>query len=179
MTDAVGTITQSLPISEEQKQQISEKAGEVTSQVSGQITSQVGARAGQIGSSATSIASALRSSGQQLQEQGETAPANVVNMAADRADQLGQYLSTSDPNQILSDVEDFCREQPWVVIAGGIALGFLGARFLKSSSSRRYSQQYSSPPSYRRSTGGYPSNGYERDVVFEAETIEPYGRGGI
>ncbi|HZT95750.1 MAG TPA: hypothetical protein VFB34_02825 [Chloroflexota bacterium] len=179
MTDAVGTITESLPIPDEQKQQIQQKAGQVSDQVSGQITSQVGARANQVGGQASSIADALRSSGRQLEEQGQTAPANVINMAADRADQLGTYLSSSDPNQILADVEDFCRQQPWVVIAGGIALGFLGARFLKASGSRRY-RQYSGSPA--RSQAGYPTNGYQREVFYEPDgeiDVEVYREGGI
>ena len=36
----------------------------------------------QAGEQATTIAGALRTSGQQLQEQGQSAPANLVNMAA-------------------------------------------------------------------------------------------------
>jgi ElaB/YqjD/DUF883 family membrane-anchored ribosome-binding protein len=148
MTDTISSIADTLPISEDQKQQISDKAGQVTNQLQAQITSQVGTRAAQWGDQASTIAGALRTTGQDLGDQGQDAPAKVVNMAADRVDRLGQYLSYSDPNQILNDIEDLCRQQPWVVIAGGIALGFLGARFLKASSSRRYSREYPSPNGY-------------------------------
>ena len=53
------------------------------------------------------------------------------------------YLSESDADRILGDIEDFGRRQPWVVIGGGIALGLVASRFLKASSSRRYEQRSS------------------------------------
>jgi ElaB/YqjD/DUF883 family membrane-anchored ribosome-binding protein len=176
MTDTVATVTQSLPIPDEHKQQITEKAGQVSNQLGSMITDQVGTRAGQAGQQASSIAGALRSSGYQLEEQGQDAPAQVLHMAANRADQLGTYLLRSDPNQILADVENLCRQQPWVVIAGGIALGFVGARFLKASGSRRSQERYGTygnqPPRY-----AYPDGyGYS---TYAREGVETHPTGGV
>ncbi|GEM_PF-1699296 len=173
MTDVVDSVTQSLPVSDTQKQQISEGASRVKEQLSGQVTSQVGARASQAGEQVTSVAQALRTTGEQLEGQGQDAPAKVMHTAADKAEELGQYLTTSDPNQILADVEQLCREQPWVVIAGGLAIGFLAARFLKASSSRRYEQRYT--------TGApYYTDGYRTQVYAETETGGvAYRQGGI
>jgi hypothetical protein len=174
MTDTLGAVTQSLPISNEQKQQITENAGQVAQQVGSQLTEQVGSRVSEAGSQASSIAGALRISSRQLEDQGQTAPAHVMNMAANRADQVGTYLSGSDPSQILADVEDFCRQQPWLVIGAGVALGFLGARFLKASSSRRYNE--------RRATWSGP-NGRVRAEAYGYTAYEPdeatYRSGGI
>jgi ElaB/YqjD/DUF883 family membrane-anchored ribosome-binding protein len=176
MADAVDTITQNLPIPDSQKQMLSEKAGQVTDQVTGTITSQVGVRASQVGEQATTIAGALRTSGEQLRSQGQSAPANVVDMAAERAEQLGQYLSYSDPNQILGDVEDFCRQQPWVVIAGGIAAGFVAARFLKASSTRRYDEYQTRRYSDGNDGRSYNGYGYAR---YRTPPPEPYREGGF
>jgi ElaB/YqjD/DUF883 family membrane-anchored ribosome-binding protein len=154
-------VTQSLPISEEQKAQVSQKADQLTGQVTSQVNRQISTRAADLGQQASTIAQALHTTGSQLEEQGQPGPGRVVHMAADRADQLGQYMSTSDPQQILSDVEDLCRRQPWLAIAGGLALGFVGARFLKASSARRYDTRYGYPstpalPNGRVVDGTYP-----------------------
>lgn len=176
MTNTVETVAQSMPISEEQKQQVTAKADEVKNQVRGQVTKQVGDKASQVGDQASSIASALRSSSQQLQDQGQTGPAKVMDMAAERTDQLGYYLSSTDPNQILADAEDFCRQRPWVVIAGGAALGFLAARFLKASSSRRYSERYDTTPGQ---LGRLPSGDGYNGQPYRPADIEPYQTGGV
>jgi hypothetical protein len=39
---------------------------------------------------------------------------------------------------MLHDVEDFGRRQPLALLAGGMVLGIVAARFLKASSSSRY-----------------------------------------
>src|SRR5205085_99634 len=58
--------------------------------------------------------------------------------AAERAEQVGDYLKRADGDAILRDAEQLGRDKPWVVMAGGIALGIAASRFLKASSSRRY-----------------------------------------
>lgn len=45
-----------------------------------------------------------------------------------------------DSDTILSEAEDFARSKPWAVLAGGVALGIVAARFLKASSADRASQ---------------------------------------
>jgi hypothetical protein len=51
-------------------------------------------------------------------------------------------LREKDSDALLADVEDFARRQPWAVGAGALVLGFVGSRFLKASSGRRYSERY-------------------------------------
>ena len=83
---------------------------------------------------------------QSLREQGKDKPAQYVEQAADRIQGFGDYLKRADADDILHQVEDFGRQRPWAVIAGGVGLGFLASRFLKASSSQRYSQRYSNTP---------------------------------
>lgn len=118
MTDLADRVTQSISISDDQKQQVLDKATEAKQQVRGQIAMQVGSRATQLGEQATTIAGAVRTASDQLEGQGQEAPARVLDTAADKADQLGQYLTTSDPNQILADVEES------VAINHGSSLGW-------------------------------------------------------
>jgi hypothetical protein len=74
----------------------------------------------------------------QLREQGKEGPAKLAQQAADRTERLGSYLEESDADRILSDIEQFARRNPWAVVAGGLAAGFVASRFLKASSSDRY-----------------------------------------
>jgi hypothetical protein len=80
----------------------------------------------------------VRSMAEQLRSQGKDTPARVAEQVADRAEWFGSYLRDADGERLLRDAEDVARRQPWLVAAGGLALGFAASRFLKASSSRRY-----------------------------------------
>jgi hypothetical protein len=125
--------------------QAKEKAKEGAQQAAGQakstVRSQVDQRSTEAGERVGGLASDVRSVGEQLREQGKDQPAKLAEQAADRAERLGDYLKHSDADRILGDIEDFGRRQPWVVIAGGVALGLVASRFLKASSSSRYEQR--------------------------------------
>ena len=75
-------------------------------------------------------------------EQAKAKVQDTAQQAADRVERVGDYLKHSDGDTILRDIEDFGRRQPWTVVAGGLAVGFLASRFLKASSSRRYEQRW-------------------------------------
>jgi hypothetical protein len=123
--------------SEQAKEKVQETAQQAAGQARGQLRRQVDERSSQAGEQVSTAAADVRSVAQQLREQGKEHPAKLAEQAADRAEQLGSYLKRADGEAILRDVEDFGRKQPWAVMAGGLAAGFLASRFLKASSSRR------------------------------------------
>jgi hypothetical protein len=129
---------------QEIKGQAQEKAEEAKQQASGKVREQVDQRSTQAGEQVSSTASDLRTVSEELRKQGKDTPAKLADQAAERTEKLGSYLSESDADRILSDVEDFARKQPWAVVAGGLVLGFAASRFLKASSSQRYSGRTSS-----------------------------------
>jgi len=118
--------------------QAQEKAGEAAQQAKGQLRTQVDQRSTQAGEQVTSTATDIRSVADSLREQGQDKPAQLAQQAADRAEKLGSYLTESDADRIIHDVEDFARRQPWAVVAGGLFLGFAASRLLKASSTERY-----------------------------------------
>jgi ElaB/YqjD/DUF883 family membrane-anchored ribosome-binding protein len=126
--------------------QAKEQAQQAAGQAKSQVRTQVDQRSTQAGEQVTSTASDVREVANTLREQGKDKPAQLAEQAADRVERVGSYLTNSDADRILNDVEDFARQRPWAVIAGGVALGFAASRFLKASSTDRY---YSS-----RQTGG-------------------------
>jgi ElaB/YqjD/DUF883 family membrane-anchored ribosome-binding protein len=98
----------------------------------------VDSRSRQAGERVSQQANDIRSLSQELRTQGKDGPARIAEQAADRAEKVGSYLTQSDADRILRDAEDFARSNPWAVMAGGLAAGFLASRFLKASSSDRY-----------------------------------------
>jgi hypothetical protein len=118
--------------------QAHEKAQEAAGQAKGRVREQVDQRSTQAGEQVASTAQDVRTVSEELRKQGKDKPAQLADQAAERAERLGSYLKESDADRILSDLEDFGRKQPWAIVAGGVALGFLGSRFLKASSRQRY-----------------------------------------
>jgi hypothetical protein len=125
------------------KEQAQQAAGQAKEKAGYQLRSQVDQRSTEAGQRIGGYASDVRSVGEQLREQGKDHPAKLAEQAADRAERLGRYLTDSDADRILGDVEDFGRRRPWAVIAGGLALGLVASRLLKASASDRYQQRMS------------------------------------
>jgi ElaB/YqjD/DUF883 family membrane-anchored ribosome-binding protein len=125
-------------MAEQAQEQVKEKAQEATEKARTTLRDQVESRSTQAGEQIGQQASDLRTLSQELRNQGKDGPARLAEQAAERAEQVGGYLTRSDGDRILRDAEDYGRSNPWVVIAGGLAAGFLASRFLKASSSDRY-----------------------------------------
>ena len=83
------------------------------------------------------IASALRSTGEQLHEQDQGSVGGYAEQAADQVERLSGYLRDREPEHLLNDVEDFARERPAIFLGGAFLLGAAAARFLKSSAGQR------------------------------------------
>lgn len=147
--------------------QAKEKAGEAKEQASSKLREQVDERSNQAGEQVSTTASDLRTVGEELRKQGKDTPAKLAAQAAERTEKLGSYLSESSADKILGDVEDFARKQPWAVVAGGLVLGFAASRFLKASSSQRYSARSSSSGELESgsSATGSVANGYSAGTV--------------
>jgi hypothetical protein len=133
-----GTTAQAKDKASEVAGQAQEKAQEAAGQARDKVRTQVDQRSTEAGEKVRSQASDLRSVGEQLRQQGKDQPAKVADQAADRIERVGRWLTESDADRILDDVEDFGRRNPWAVAAGGLALGFAASRFLKASSTDRY-----------------------------------------
>jgi hypothetical protein len=118
--------------------QAQEKAQQAAGQARDQVRSQIDQRSTDAGQKVSEQGSDLRAVGDQLREQGKDGPAKLADQAAHHVERAGSWLSESDADKILHDVEDAARKNPWAVVAGGVVLGFAASRFLKASSSDRY-----------------------------------------
>ena len=127
--------------------QAQEKAQQAAGQAREQVRSQIDQRSTDAGRRISEQGSDLRAVGDQLREQGKDGPAKLADQAAEQIEKAGGWLTESDADRILHDVESAARKNPWAVVAGGVALGFVASRFLKASSSDRYRSSIGSPQS--------------------------------
>jgi len=107
-------------------------------QARGQMATQIDRRSSQAGEQVSSLAETIRSTGDQLRQQGKSSHADMADLAASQVERLGSYLSQADGDALLHDVEQFGRRQPMALALIGFGVGLMGSRFLKASSERRY-----------------------------------------
>ena len=110
-----------------------------------------------------SIANAVRGTGDRLRSENQTGVADLTDSLADQVERLSSYLRSRDLRGARDDLERFARQQPAVAIGVALAIGMLGARFIKSS------RQGSSEGS-RRAYGGSD---------FDIDTGRGYGQGAL
>jgi hypothetical protein len=115
-----------------------DKAKGALGQARGQFRDQVDQRSTQAGERVANTAADVRSIADELRQQGKDTPARMIDQVAGQAERFGDYLKGASGDRILRDVEGFARSKPWLVAAGGLALGFAASRVLKASSSSRY-----------------------------------------
>jgi hypothetical protein len=118
--------------------QAQEKAQQAAGQAREQLRGQIDQRSTDAGRKVTEQGADLRAVGDQLREQGKDGPAKLADQAAHHVERAGSWLTESDADKILRDVEDAARRNPWALAAGGLALGFAASRLLRASSSDRY-----------------------------------------
>lgn len=123
---------------QETAEQVQQKAVEVKGQAGDRVRRELDVRSTDAGKQLGLTADAMRRTGDQLRSDGKETPAKAVTAVADRAERLGAYMTQANADQMLRDVENFARRQPLLFAVGGATLGFLGARFMKASSSSRY-----------------------------------------
>jgi len=153
-----------------------EKARDTAGKAQENVRQQVDQRATEAGEKATDAAQDLRSVGEELRKQGKDAPAKLADRAAEQTEKVGSYLKEKGPDEMLHDVEDFGRQRPWAVLAGGVAVGVVAARFLKASSRSRYQQRSSngsSPTTQLPRTTTPPINRSAVEPVATPPTAKP------
>jgi hypothetical protein len=125
--------------------QVKQSASDVTEQAKQTATSQIAVRKDQAAQGLNAVSSSMRQMGDNLHQNEQTSGyAQYIHQAADQVDRFSSYLRNREPQQIMSDTENWARRNPALVLGGAFALGLLASRFLKSGM-RGQSGQNSSP----------------------------------
>lgn len=125
---------------------------QVTEQARQQATSFLDGQKSQATSTLTSIADALRQTGDSLRTSDQAMVAGVTDKAADQVESVSNYLQQRQVGDFVYEAENYARNNTWLFLGGAFTLGLLAARFLKSSGSRSNSSNYDG------SYGGYGQN---------------------
>ena len=123
--------------------------GEIINQVQGHAGSQLTRQKEAAASELSQVANAVRRIGNTLngEESGKIVQyaAEYGEKAADRIEQLSNYIREQDPKQLLADVQNFGRRRPALLLGGAFLLGFAGARLIKSAMDMGSQQQSTAP----------------------------------
>lgn len=112
------------------RQQATKLANQGGEQVKSQLTNQKHQAAQRI----APVQTALRETAHQLRSQGQGSSAQYVDRATDQVERFSGYLRETDVDEIIGEARGIARRRPALFLGGAAALGFLAARFLKSSS---------------------------------------------
>ena len=115
-------------------QQARRQAGDLASRGGEQVKSQLANQKHEASQRLTPIQTALRETAQQLRKQGQDPVAEYADRASDGVERVSGYLRDKDVDEMVDEARGFARNRPALFLGGALALGFLGSRFLKSSS---------------------------------------------
>jgi deoxyribodipyrimidine photo-lyase len=102
------------------------------------VVRQIEKRSAELGRQVLATADTLHRFADQLrQDELAAGTATVAESAAEFIERVGHYLQESDFETLVSDAEQFSRERPVAVGAGGLILGLLASRSIKIAAARR------------------------------------------
>jgi len=160
-TETVGS-TNGTSTSGQSPERLQQAAGDIADKAGRTAERQASMTMNRVGDTLDDLARAVRDSGGQLREQ-RPEIANVADTAAERVEGVASYLREHDARDVIDQAEQFARRQPALVIGGGLLLGLLAGRLLRSGaepmSSSRGSAGWTGSTGYGGSTE-YGAAGY-------------------
>ena len=111
---------------------------EIKDRAKGVVIDQIDRRTTDVGNVVGGHVENLRSMRDTLRDQGQESTARLVDMAADRLNQVSTYLTRTDGDRIIHDLENLARTQPLITAAAGLVFGVTAARLLKAGATQRY-----------------------------------------
>jgi hypothetical protein len=142
-------------IAQRTAQQVQVTAAHLSDQAKQQIAGQLNSQKNRATSSLDSMAGAFRQTGRQLRDQGQDPVATFTERVADWAERLSSYLSERDVVALRREAEGLARTRPLAFLTGAFTIGWMGARFFKSSASTQQPLQTATPgasPAYGPTT---------------------------
>ena len=150
---------------------LSDAARDVAEQAEQTVEAKASTTMNQLSGTIDGVAHAIRRAGEDLRGE-QPQLASVADTAADQVDRLSRYLHVSQPREVLDQIEDAARRQPALVIAGGLAVGLLVGRLLRTAA-----------PSIQATTTGDRRRGspyrYQARSITVASTAGDWGGGAL
>lgn len=123
-------------------EQAKDTAGEAYGAATEKAASKIEEQKNNLSGGLSGVADSIRKVGESLRDSDEKNPvtdltAKYGDKLASRIEDASTYFERKDWREILSDTEKFARRNPAAFVGGALALGFLAARFLKSSNTNQ------------------------------------------
>lgn len=104
---------------------------EIKHTAKGVVVDQIDRRSTELGNVVGGHVNNLRDMSSSLRGRGQDATARLLDMAADRLNHVSAYLTRTDGDRIIHDIETVARAKPMIAAAGFIA-GVTAARLWKA-----------------------------------------------
>ena len=158
------------PLTEQAKQQAQkvlhqtrEKAGDALGQARDQVKTRLESQKDVAAEGLQNVALAMRQAGEHLREQEQAALSSGAEHVATTVENFSGYLRRTELDEFARNTERFARNQPALFLGAVFTLGFLAARFLRSSSP---------------DGNGAPTNGTSATLALPAPPAQPdFGAG--
>jgi ElaB/YqjD/DUF883 family membrane-anchored ribosome-binding protein len=115
-------------------EQIQDAASGLVNQAARTAEAQASTTMTKAGETLQQVSQAIRDAGENLRES-QPQVAGLVDTAATRLDDAATYLRDHDAGEAVANVQEMARRQPAIVIGGGLAIGLLVGRLLRSGAS--------------------------------------------
>ena len=108
------------------------QAGRLGSAAKERVTREVDSRKGMIATQLNDIATALEETASQLEERGVKGAQRIAGMASENVRKVSQAIEGRSVDELVGMAKQQFRSSPVPVLLGCVALGFFGARLLRS-----------------------------------------------
>ena len=174
-TSAVNTAEQRAPETTAKAQEIGDRiqheAQRLTQEAKAQGQALFQDQKDAVAAQVNGLATALHRTADELQTQNQSAIAQYTQQAAEGIERFSQTLKDRDMGALIGQVESFARNQPGAFIGSAALLGFMAARFLKSSTERHYTPSAHTQASY--SHPGQPTPPPSAPGATSADVVTP------
>ncbi len=111
---------------------LSDAARNVAKQAEQTVEAKASTTMDQVSTAVEGVAQAIRRAGEDLRKE-QPQLASVADTAAEQVDRVADYLVQHEPREVFGAAQDAARRQPALLIGGGIALGLIVGRLLRTA----------------------------------------------
>jgi hypothetical protein len=114
------------------KSEASQATDRITKRITGVAKEELETRKGQASTQLGRVAESLRENEQQFRSAGDAMLADVAAAGASGLEQATDFLASQDIDAVAQRVRSAVQRRPAVAVGAALAIGFMGARFLKA-----------------------------------------------
>jgi ElaB/YqjD/DUF883 family membrane-anchored ribosome-binding protein len=138
-----------------QGQQLQEAASGLIEQATRTADAQASTTMTRVGETLETVANHIREAGEELRDS-QPQVAGLIDTAAERVTSAATYLRERDASEAIENIQRMARNQPALVIGGGLAAGLIIGRLLRGGAETAGETMGNRGPT---GTGGYRSYG--------------------